>query len=190
MEATNLSSSRGVNLTKTAGETALHNFIREGWLERSRGSFISLTERALLELKGCLLEMFSDLEEGETGTRVDRIRNCHACQEIITMVPFSNYFFNVRVNDARVCSAPFDSISIVRQTIFHLGILLVLRARRTGKIICPLGKQLVPIEAGDKWPIDVAKVVQREPSLKKMMIRVIEIDLGHLFREGVRQMVR
>jgi non-structural maintenance of chromosomes element 1 len=74
-------------LTKTAGETALDDFMREGWLEKSRGGFISLTERALLELKEYLLQMFNDLEEeGTEEARVDRIRVCNACQEILTTV--------------------------------------------------------------------------------------------------------
>jgi hypothetical protein len=86
-EATNLSSVQGVGLTKTAGDAAVDAFILEGWLEKSRSGFISLSERGLLELKGYLMEMFNDLEEeGEETVRSDKIRTCHACQEIITKV--------------------------------------------------------------------------------------------------------
>ena len=88
-EAINLSSSVGVGLTKTAGEAAIDTFIREGWLEKSRAGFISLSERGLLELRSYLTDMFNDVdEEGETTS--DKIRTCHACQEIITKVTFSS----------------------------------------------------------------------------------------------------
>ena len=85
-EASNLCSIQGVGLTKTAGEAAVDTFIREGWLERSRAGFISLSERGLLELKSYLTQMFNDVDEDEE-TRTDKIRTCHACQEIITKVP-------------------------------------------------------------------------------------------------------
>ena len=89
-EATNLTSSQGVGLTKTAGESVIDKLIREGWLEKSRAGFISLSERGLLELKGYLMETFNDIEgDGDSGLRVDRIRTCHACQEIITKVRIS-----------------------------------------------------------------------------------------------------
>ena len=85
-EAINLSSTQGVGLTKTAGEAAIHTFIKEGWFEKSRAGFISLSERGLLELRSYLTEMFDDVEEeGETRTE-KRIRTCHACQEIVTKV--------------------------------------------------------------------------------------------------------
>lgn len=84
-DAVNLSSADKVNLTKSAGEVALHEFIREGWLEKSRNGFITITERGLQELKEYLMEMFNDMDE-EGGGRVDKMRTCHTCQEIITKV--------------------------------------------------------------------------------------------------------
>lgn len=86
-DAANLCSSHGVRLTKTAGEAAIETFIREGWLEKSRAGFITLSERGLLELRGYLTDVFNDVDEdGETVTRSDQIRACHACQEIVTKV--------------------------------------------------------------------------------------------------------
>jgi hypothetical protein len=86
-DAVNLSSSQGVASTKTAGEAAIDAFIREGWLEKSRAGFITLSPRGLLELRGYLLEMFSD--EGEEGdARTDKIKSCHVCAEIVTQVLF------------------------------------------------------------------------------------------------------
>jgi len=92
-DASNLSSAQGVNMTKTAADFALHNFIREGWLEKSRNGFITITERGLLELKGYITEMFTDMDEEESGRRVDKLRTCHACQEIITKVPLPHLPF-------------------------------------------------------------------------------------------------
>ena len=84
-DALNLSSSQGVGLTKTAGEAAVDAFIREGWLEKSKAGFITLSPRGLLELRGYLLDVFND--EGEEGdARTDKIRSCHVCAEIITQV--------------------------------------------------------------------------------------------------------
>ena len=83
-DAVNLSSSQGVALTKTAGEAAIDAFMREGWLEKSRAGFITLSPRGLLELRGYLLEMFSD--EGEEDARSDKIKSCHVCAEIVTQV--------------------------------------------------------------------------------------------------------
>ena len=84
-EALNLSSTQGVGLTKTSGEAALDGFMREGWLEKSRAGFITLSPRGLLELRGYLLDMFND--EGEEGdARTDRIKFCHVCSEIVTQV--------------------------------------------------------------------------------------------------------
>jgi hypothetical protein len=85
-DALNLSSAQGVSMTKTAAEAALHDFLREGWLEKSRNGFFTITERGLLELKGYITEMFTDMDEEESGGRVDKLRTCHACQEIITKV--------------------------------------------------------------------------------------------------------
>lgn len=85
-EAANLSSSQGVGLTKTAGEAAIQKFAREGWLEKSRGGFYSVSERGLLELKGYIMEMFNDPEDEAEGERSTKIRTCHACQEIVTKV--------------------------------------------------------------------------------------------------------
>lgn len=86
-----MASAHGVGLTKTAGEAALNMFIREDWLERSKTGFLGLSERGLLELREYLVEMFNDVEEVEEGSeevrRLDKIRKCHVCSQILTKVP-------------------------------------------------------------------------------------------------------
>jgi len=86
-EAVNLSSAQGVGLTKTAGEATIDKFIQEGWLVKSPAGFITLSERGLMELKGYLTETFNDLEDEEGGPRINNVRTCYGCQEIITQVP-------------------------------------------------------------------------------------------------------
>jgi len=88
-EAINLSSSPGVGLTKTAGEATIDQLIQEGWLVKSRAAFITLSERGLLELKGYLTGTFNDIEDEESGARINNIRTCYGCHEIITKV-YSN----------------------------------------------------------------------------------------------------
>lgn len=85
-EAINLSSSPGVGLTKTAGEATIDQLIQEGWLIKSRAAFITLSERGLLELKGYLTGTFNDVEDEESGARINNIRTCYGCHEIITKV--------------------------------------------------------------------------------------------------------
>jgi len=89
-DALNLTSAQGVGLTKMAGEQAINQFIREGWLERSRAGFLSLSERGLLELREYLEETFNEVEEDEEGNedarQTDKIRKCHTCSEILTKV--------------------------------------------------------------------------------------------------------
>jgi hypothetical protein len=89
-DAANLSSAQGVGLTKTAGEAAIQKFIRDGWLEKSRHGFYSVSERGLLELQGYLNEMFNDVDEEGQGETSNKIRTCHACQEIVTKVYFQD----------------------------------------------------------------------------------------------------
>src|SRR5262245_6966987 len=85
-EAINLTSTPGVGLTKTAGEATIDNFIYDGWLVKSRAGFITVSERALMELRGYLLETFNDTDGEDQQSRTAHIRTCRACQEIITMV--------------------------------------------------------------------------------------------------------
>ena len=89
-DALNLTSAQGVGLTKMAGEQAINQFIREGWLERSRAGFLSLSDRGLLELREYLEETFNEVEEDEEGNenvrQTDRIRKCYTCREILTKV--------------------------------------------------------------------------------------------------------
>ncbi|PQE06198.1 RING-like domain-containing protein [Rutstroemia sp. NJR-2017a BBW] len=69
-------------VTREAAERVLANLVAQGWFERSRKGYYSLTPRALLELRGWLLEMYNDPDEPEEW---QPIKNCEACKGIITV---------------------------------------------------------------------------------------------------------
>ncbi|KAK5250150.1 hypothetical protein LTS13_002367 [Exophiala xenobiotica] len=64
-------------------EAMLNKLLEEGWLEKSRHGFYSLSPRALMELKGWLVDTYND--EDDDGERREKIKFCHACKEIITV---------------------------------------------------------------------------------------------------------
>jgi hypothetical protein len=65
-------------------ETVLRKLVDEGWLDKSRAGFYSLSPRALMELKGWLVDTYND--EDEDGIKREKVKFCHACKEIITVV--------------------------------------------------------------------------------------------------------
>ena len=68
-------------------EKMLEKLNNEGWLEKSSAGFHTLSPRALMELKGWLVETYNEpAEDGEDDVRQDKIKFCYACKEIITMV--------------------------------------------------------------------------------------------------------
>lgn len=79
--------SAGQGLTMAQAEKMLKTLVDEGWFERSKKGFYSLSPRALMELRGWLIETYDDLDdEEEDDDRVLRIKVCVACKEIITQV--------------------------------------------------------------------------------------------------------
>ena len=75
----------GQSLTLMQAEKLLKTLVEEGWFEKSRKNFYSLSPRALMELRGWLMETYNEDEE-EEEERVVRIKSCYACKEIITTV--------------------------------------------------------------------------------------------------------
>ena len=75
-------------LTMKDAEAMLAKLVLEGWLEKSRKGFYSLSPRALMELRGWLVDTYN--EPGEEGDveieHVDKVKFCHACKDIITVV--------------------------------------------------------------------------------------------------------
>ena len=68
-------------------ESMMGKLVEEAWFEKSSKGFYSLSPRALMELRGWLVETYNGPEdEAEEGGRGDRIKFCQACREIVTMV--------------------------------------------------------------------------------------------------------
>lgn len=79
----------GASITMSQAEKMMHAMVEEGWFEKSRKGFFSLSPRALMELRGWLMETYNDVgddDEEEDGERVLKIKLCYACKEIITVV--------------------------------------------------------------------------------------------------------
>jgi non-structural maintenance of chromosomes element 1 len=57
----------------------LSSLVAEGWLEKSREGFFSLSPRALVELWSWLVETYNDIEDDW-----QHIKFCEACKEIVT----------------------------------------------------------------------------------------------------------
>ncbi|QIW95686.1 hypothetical protein AMS68_001204 [Peltaster fructicola] len=75
-------------LTQSQAESVLENMLSEGWFERSRAGFYSLTPRALMELREWLADTYNEppAEDGEDDEEVQiKIRTCKACREIVTV---------------------------------------------------------------------------------------------------------
>ncbi|KAM3068336.1 hypothetical protein ACMFMG_009475 [Clarireedia jacksonii] len=69
-------------VTREGAERVLSNLVSQGWFERSRKGYYSLSPRALLELRGWLVDMYNDPDEPEEW---QPIKNCEACKGIITV---------------------------------------------------------------------------------------------------------
>ena len=77
--------SQGLSMREAEG--MMGRLVEEGWIEKSGKGFYSLSPRALMELRGWLVETYNDPDEEVDGDgRVDRIKSCQACKEIVTVV--------------------------------------------------------------------------------------------------------
>ena len=82
------------SLTKNEAEKVLGSLVQEGWFEKSRGGYYTLSPRGLIELKGWLVETYNeeeDAEDEEEGPIWQRIKTCNACREIVTVVSVDHY---------------------------------------------------------------------------------------------------
>ena len=100
------------SLSMSQAETILQQLVEDGWLEKSRKGFYSLSPRGLMELRGWLVATYND--EHDEDRRADRIKFCAACRDIITVVSISIsrvYAFHAdfsRANAAPTVIAPVD----------------------------------------------------------------------------------
>ena len=71
-------------LSMTQAETVLKQLVEDGWFEKSRKGLYTLSPRGLMELRGWLVATYND--ENEEGRRINKIKFCAACRDIITVV--------------------------------------------------------------------------------------------------------
>ncbi|KAI9820308.1 MAG: hypothetical protein M1827_005930 [Pycnora praestabilis] len=74
--------SGGQGLTMIQAEKMMKSLVEEGWFDKSKAGFYNLSARALMELRGWLVETYNE-DEGEEGER--RVKVCFACKEIVTV---------------------------------------------------------------------------------------------------------
>ncbi|KAE8351948.1 Nse1 non-SMC component of SMC5-6 complex-domain-containing protein [Aspergillus coremiiformis] len=128
-ESTNATQSHGgaaQSLSMSQAETVLKQLVEEGWLEKSRKGFYSLSPRGLMELRGWLVATFND--ENEEGRRMEKIKFCAACRDIITRGQrcgnrdcsgrlhehcMRNFFRMQQAEQCPVCKAPWPGDKFV-----------------------------------------------------------------------------
>lgn len=82
----------------------LASLVAEGWLEKSRGGFYSLTPRALMELAAWMNESYNDPDA--EGHEWQRIKHCEACKDVVTVGQRCAHLgCNVRIHD--ICEEAF-----------------------------------------------------------------------------------
>jgi non-structural maintenance of chromosomes element 1 len=90
-------------LTQEQAERTLEGLVAEGWFERSKEGWYTLSPRALTELRGWLVETYNDSDDPEEW---QRIKFCEACKEIVTVGQRCGEMeCNVRLHD--ICEAAF-----------------------------------------------------------------------------------
>lgn len=81
--------SGGQGLTLIQAERMLKTLVEEGWFEKSRKGYYTLSPRSLMELRGWLMETYNDPgdeNDNDVDELVNRVKVCVACKEILTMV--------------------------------------------------------------------------------------------------------
>ena len=80
---------QGSGLTMAQAERVLTSLVKEGWFELSARGFYSLSPRALMELRGWLIDTYNDQSEDEDEDEEEppheKIKLCQACHEIVTL---------------------------------------------------------------------------------------------------------
>lgn len=80
---------QNASLTMAQAEQTLRSLVAESWFEQSNRGYYSLSPRALMELRGWLLDTYNDRENEDSesldqGHPHEKIKVCAACREIVT----------------------------------------------------------------------------------------------------------
>jgi hypothetical protein len=80
--------SQNASITMAQAEKTLKLLVSESWLEQSDKSFYTLSPRALMELRGWLIDTYNDQgndsDDSDEGHPHEKIKVCMACREIVT----------------------------------------------------------------------------------------------------------
>ena len=81
--------SGGPAITVAQAQKVLDSLIAQGWLEKSKAGFYTLSPRGLMELRGWLMDTYNEDSdaEAEEGRRLNptKIKVCYACKDIVTI---------------------------------------------------------------------------------------------------------
>ncbi|BCS25518.1 uncharacterized protein APUU_50229S [Aspergillus puulaauensis] len=123
-QATQTGAAQPLNMTQA--ETVLKQLVEDGWFEKSRKDFYTLSPRGLMELRGWLVATYND--ENEEGRRNNKIKFCAACRDIITVGQrcgnreclgrlhdhcMRNFFRVQKAEQCPVCRAPWPGDKFV-----------------------------------------------------------------------------
>ncbi|RFU34860.1 hypothetical protein B7463_g1483, partial [Scytalidium lignicola] len=96
-------------LTQSEAERTLERLVDEGWFERSKNGFFTLSPRGLLELRTWLVDAYNDDDPavgGQEGDDWQRIKFCEACKDIVTIGQrCADRDCNCRIHD--ICQTAF-----------------------------------------------------------------------------------
>ncbi|KAI4146517.1 MAG: hypothetical protein L6R39_003436 [Caloplaca ligustica] len=95
--------SAGQGLKMVEAEKMLKSLVEEGWFEKSKKGYYSLSPRALMELRGWLIETYNDADDDddEEEDRIPRIKQCAACKEVVTMVSYFRELHKLSAKDLK-----------------------------------------------------------------------------------------
>ncbi|KAL8922536.1 MAG: hypothetical protein Q9172_003517 [Xanthocarpia lactea] len=91
-EGSTTQGSAAQGLKMVEAEKMLKTLVDEGWFEKSRKGYYTLSPRALMELRGWLIETYNDVDDDDDDDdeeRPPRIKQCVACKEIVTMTEWT-----------------------------------------------------------------------------------------------------
>ncbi|KDN70293.1 putative RING-like domain-containing protein [Colletotrichum sublineola] len=103
---TQTQSSADKGLKHSEVEDMLRNLVNQGWLEKSRNGFYSLSPRALLELRAWLIDSYNDPDAA--AQEWQRIKFCEACKGIVTVGQSDAYWRTQRSHKCPRCSRDWD----------------------------------------------------------------------------------
>ncbi|KAL2833739.1 Nse1 non-SMC component of SMC5-6 complex-domain-containing protein [Aspergillus cavernicola] len=113
-------------LSMTQAEVVMKQLVEDGWFEKSRRQYYTLSPRGLMELRGWLVATYND--ENENGRRNNKIKFCAACRDIITVGQrcgnrdcggrlhdhcMRNFFRVQKAEQCPVCRAPWPGDKFV-----------------------------------------------------------------------------